>query len=163
PPAVHKSEIATEDTPQKGRKSPIGWIVGIVALLLIVIAVVLALNSSKGDDDKAQSNGDDTTSSEDVLLSYSREYLTIYNSSNQTLNLSGIQLMLPNHDANRTFDTYYIGVNTISNFGPKSCIHITFDQTANPNNAVNPPAPDYCEPDNIAYREYQTRGQKSYY
>ena len=144
PPATNipkKERVPMEKQADKNRQ-PIYLVGGLVLLIVLLLAGAAIFAGGDGDDNgDGHKNGanDGVSRQDDIILEYTNDYLVIYNQSDQTQNLVGLEFVAP--DGSNRFNAQDFGVTqTLPNFVPKFCAHVYLN-----NNKLGPPS--YCELD----------------
>lgn len=139
-PATNIPKKERTPMPEQENKNRQPLYIGGGLILLILLIMLGAYIASSRSNDKGggnnSANGDNSSSNDDILLEYTNDYLVIYNQSNETQNLVGLEFVAPD-GANR-FNAQDFGVTqTLPNFTSKFCAHIYLN-----NNKLGPPS--YC-------------------
>lgn len=138
PPAPPAHIVSAPIPPRKAesrpseRKPPILIYAGVALVAVIAIAAFLLFGMGNSDDKDEKK----TDLSGDILLTYDSNSLIFFNQSDEALNINGLKLTLP--DKSKSFDSFYFGSQTLTNYTIGQCVVISL-------RARPIQEPDYCQ------------------
>lgn len=145
PKKAKPARKAKPKSTSKKRSLPLRKIAIAIIVLGLIGGLAFFLVGRGGDEDP-----------KDILLIYNDQSFAAYNSSGETLNLSGIQFALP--DKSNHFDSVWFGSNTQNEFIAERCVVIQYR-----GDAVD--TPDQCDPQSPLTTVYYnaSKTQESYF
>ena len=137
---IPKKERVPMQKQEEKNRQPLYLVGGLILIVLLILGgAAIFAGGGNGDDDNNNVSSGGVSLQDDIILEYTNDFLVIYNQSDETHNLVGLEFVAPDN-TNRFLAQDFGVTQTLPNFTSDFCAHIYLN-----NNKQDPPS--YCKLD----------------